>query len=49
MSEELLSNDRRVEKNLTPPGFDSRSITNCTALSANKLYIGVRAIEITQK
>ena len=37
MSEELLSPDRRVEKNLTPPGFElliSRFITICTTDSA---------------
>ena len=37
MSEELLSNDRRVEKHLTPPGFEqltSRSITRCTDYSS---------------
>ena len=35
MSEELLSNDKRVEKHLTPPGFEpltSRFITICTAI-----------------
>ena len=33
MSEELLSNDRRLQKHLTPPGFEtmtSRFITICT-------------------
>ena len=38
MSEELLSNDRREEKHLTPPGFEqltSRFITICTTDYAN--------------
>ena len=51
MSEELLSNNRRLEKHFTPVGFEpltSRSITKCTAHSAirpslllycNRLYI----------
>ena len=51
VSEELLSNDRRVEKHLTPPGFvplTSRFITICTSYCAilplfllcyNRLYI----------
>ena len=37
MSEELLLNDKRVEKHLTPPRFESltsRSITICTDHSA---------------
>ena len=43
MSAELLSKDRRVEKHLTPQGFEpttSHSITRCTAHSAIKpLYL----------
>ena len=61
MSEELLLNDRRVEK--IHNSLWSRSITRCTDQSgyqdlsvdmlkgfqiSNKLYFGVRAIEITQ-
>ena len=39
MSEELLSNYRRVQKHLTPPGLEqltSRSITRCTTHSSVK-------------
>ena len=42
MSEELLSNNRRVEKHLTTPGFEqltSRSLTRSTAHSAIGLYL----------
>ena len=42
MSEELLSNDRRVEKYLTPPGLEplsSRFIAICTADYAICLYV----------
>ena len=58
MSEELLSNDRRVEKHLTPPGFEPLTtlfITICTAdcaiwllllLWCNRLYISNFGVRI---